>query len=381
MTERAVAADRIALVWHNLGPTHDDRLRACVDLMPGRVVAIEISSSSSTYSWTNVHGELPKITLLTGDAKARPSTIRTFRLLMRTLRAQRAGHIFLCSYNDRYVTLAAFALRLLGRRVFLMGCMKFDDRERSARNESRKRLLFVPYQGAIAGSSATRAYMRFVGMSPVPILGGYNTVSIDRLRRIASNDHAPSFESRDFIVVARLVPKKRIDVAIRAFAQYLRDEPRSVRNLSICGDGPLEAELKALAAELGIADRVIFHGFLQADDVAPLLARAVALLLVSDEEQFGNVVAEAVALDVPFILSDRVGARHELLRSFGNGLMVEVGNIDGCARAMAALTSTEEEWQRYVENGRAMKPQADAARFARSVARLAGDPRGGSDEA
>jgi glycosyltransferase involved in cell wall biosynthesis len=80
-----------------------------------------------------------------------------------------------------------------------------------------------------------------------------------------------------------------------------------VRRLLLVGNGPLEGALRDRAAELGLGDAVVFCGFLQSTEVANLLSRALALVLVSVEEQWGLVVNEAVALGLPVIVSEYVG--------------------------------------------------------------------------
>jgi glycosyltransferase involved in cell wall biosynthesis len=180
------------------------------------------------------------------------------------------------------------------------------------------------------------------------------------------------FAERDFLIIARLVEKKNLVVAIEAFAKYLAAHPNSRRQLRICGDGPLEGALRHLTERLGVSHRVVFHGFLQSEEVAKLLVQAVAMLLVSTEEQFGNVVAEALALDVPLILSDVCGARYELLRTGENGFLIEPDNILGLAYYMGVISDDESLWQRLRRGATALAPLGDVARFAKGVEALIG---------
>jgi glycosyltransferase involved in cell wall biosynthesis len=252
-----------------------------------------------------------------------------------------------------------------------MGCSKFDDRSRSALRESAKQLFVAPYQGALVGSSETARFLRFLGLSGRPVALGYNSVSTERFVRFAGTGTVP-FAERDFIVVARLVPKKNIAVVLRAYAGFIAAEPGSSRRLRLCGDGPLDGELRALAGTLGIADRVLFEGFLQSEEIAPRVAAAAALILVSTEEQFGNVVPEALAVGTPLILSDICGARYELLRTGVNGFVVEPDNVDGLTALMRLIVADEARWTAMSVAARALAPLGDTARFAEGVADLVG---------
>jgi glycosyltransferase involved in cell wall biosynthesis len=105
-------------------------------------------------------------------------------------------------------------------------------------------------------------------------------------------------------VVGRLAAVKRIDRALNAFAQI----PHDLRaRLLIAGSGPLDGELRALAAAREIEDRVTFLG--PVADVAALLGGVDALVLPTSGEPFGLVVVEAAAAGaLPIVFADAGGA-------------------------------------------------------------------------
>jgi len=139
----------------------------------------------------------------------------------------------------------------------------------------------------------------------------------------------------------RLVWEKGHQDVLRALAALrggLTGEPRAdVRGL-VVGSGPEEARLKRYAGELGLGGAVEFRSTVPYDQMPSLYAGASALVLASLptrgwEEQFGMVLAEAMASGLP-IVACSTGAIPEVLG--GQGTLVPAGDWMGLARALAA---------------------------------------------
>jgi len=96
-------------------------------------------------------------------------------------------------------------------------------------------------------------------------------------------------------VVGRLDQVKRIDTILRACAPLLRDG----RHLVVAGTGPLWAELRALSAQLGVADAVSWLG--ARGDVNEVLSAMDLLVSASADETFGMAVVEAVGSGLPVV--------------------------------------------------------------------------------
>ncbi len=120
--------------------------------------------------------------------------------------------------------------------------------------------------------------------------------------------HGLTRASGNLIVAAgRLVKEKGFDVALHAFAR-LADK---TAHLVFLGDGPLAPRLAGLAADLGVAGRVTFAGYVP--DIAPWLAKARVLLMSSYYEGFGAVLVEALATGRPVVSTDCTPAINDLL--------------------------------------------------------------------
>ena len=370
----------VLFVWDYLGPYHVDRLEAAGAALSEthRVIAVEVAGSSETYAWsqTGAIAGVERVTLFPGGAAEKLPWWRVLPAYLRLCRRLDARHVFLCNYDRLENLLLAAALRLAGRRAYLMFESKFDDYPRKLWRELMKLVYFLPYHGGIAGGTRSRDYLRWFGFRPRQIALGYDTVSMERVRGLAAAPAAPEgtpFAQRHFVIVARLVPKKNVAMALEAYARYCRITGPSARELHVCGSGALESALRQRARELGLA-KAVFRGFIQAPDIARTLAQSLALILPSTEEQWGLVVNEALAMGLPVICSSNVGARDLLVRTEVNGFVIEPDNAEGLARLMQRIGDDEALWRRLAENSRRLAALADCRHFGAGAARLIGPP-------
>jgi glycosyltransferase involved in cell wall biosynthesis len=131
------------------------------------------------------------------------------------------------------------------------------------------------------------------------------------------------------LMVGRLAPPKRPDLALRALAAVRERIPEA--ELHVVGDGPLRAEAERLAAELGLDGAVRFLG--NRDDVPELLAGAECALLASDYEGCPLAVLEAMAASVA-VAATAVGGTGELVRPGATGALAGKGDAHGLAAAV-----------------------------------------------
>jgi glycosyltransferase involved in cell wall biosynthesis len=131
--------------------------------------------------------------------------------------------------------------------------------------------------------------------------------------------------------VGRLHPDKDQATLLRGFALVGKDYKQG--HLVIVGSGRLEQSLKALAVELGVAERVSFLG--QVPDARRYFRAFDAFVLSSDHEPFGMVLLEAMAAEVP-LLATACGGAPEIVD--GVGLLFPLGDAEALARGLEQLT-------------------------------------------
>jgi glycosyltransferase involved in cell wall biosynthesis len=142
--------------------------------------------------------------------------------------------------------------------------------------------------------------------------------------------------------VSRLIARKGLDTLIAALARSKRPD----LSLDIAGDGPNRASLCQLAASLGVADRVRFHGFLDRSSLARLYAQAHIFVLPSVAESCSMALLEAMAAGLPLIAT-KVGGTMELVEHGYNGLMVGARNVDDLSAALETLARDPAQRERF----------------------------------
>ena len=132
-----------------------------------------------------------------------------------------------------------------------------------------------------------------------------------------------------FGTVGRLAKVKGQAVLLKAFARVCQKHPSSW--LVLAGQGPLETELRELAAELNIDKRVIFLGYRK--DIPEILRAYDVFVLPSLSEGLCLSLLEAMVSGIPVIAS-RVGGIPEVLNSPDLGRMVSPNSVEELALAM-----------------------------------------------
>jgi glycosyltransferase involved in cell wall biosynthesis len=153
---------------------------------------------------------------------------------------------------------------------------------------------------------------------------GYGTADppqATETQRVAFRSLAPELGARPYLLfLSRIHQKKGCDLLVEAFGEIAQRSP----DLQLVIAGPdqegLVAVLKERARSLGIADRIHWPGMLKGDAKWGAYHGAEAFVLPSHQENFGIVVAEAMACHLPVLITNKVNIWREV-ESAGAGLV------------------------------------------------------------
>lgn len=180
----------------------------------------------------------------------------------------------------------------------------------------------------------------------------------------ASGAHESSRESRTVVAAGRLVPGKRYDRLIDAFAKLAGERPGWT--LRLYGRGPEQGALRRRIDSLGLYDRVFLMGA-----VTPMESewgKAAVAAVSSDEEPFGLGIVEAMRCGVPVVATEAPHGPGEIIEHDVNGLLVPLeGGTDAYAAALGSLMDDRARRHRLgraaVVRAADFDPAATAARY------------------
>ncbi|WP_417595110.1 glycosyltransferase [Parasphingorhabdus sp.] len=189
----------------------------------------------------------------------------------------------------------------------------------------------------LAVSEALKRDMVALGMDDDKIAVHYTGLDQDKFRPInrAKAKRTLGVDGPLLITTGALIKRKNQDMVIRALA----DVPDAV--LMLAGEGEEEQNYRALAKQLGVAERVRFLGSVPHDQLPQLTAAADIAILVSRSEGLANAWVEALACGTPVIISEAGGAR-ELVNSPVAGRIVDQ-NVEAIVAAIKAILTEPPE--------------------------------------
>jgi glycosyltransferase involved in cell wall biosynthesis len=156
------------------------------------------------------------------------------------------------------------------------------------------------------------------------------------------------------LFLSRLHPKKGVtDYLLPAFARLKSDAVLAIAGGPDEHEPGYEAQVRAAVERLGLSRRVVLLGPVRPEERWWLFDGAAAFVLPSHSENFGIVVAEAMARGVPVVVSDAVQASDHVLRAAaGRVVPLDVGAVasalDRLLGAPTTSTAMGERGRRYV---------------------------------
>lgn len=301
------------------------------------------------------------------------SVLGRLRWFVRQLREARP-QVVVCYGWGSAIARASIVFCLLTRtRLLIYGDTTWQhsarDRHRVARSVALN-ILTRACAGAVSTGTFNREFYIRYGMDPRRISPGVCPVDTEVFKQ-ARADLSEAAHNNDHALrigfAGKLIARKGVDELLQAVALLHRAGDWS---LTVVGDGPDMGALQELAARLGVAECVVFHGFANTTEMPGLLASFDVVVVPSRLDMRALITIEAMAAGAATIVSDAtaVWGSGDLIEDGVTGLVYPSGDPAALAKQLSRLLGDREFLAMLRRNGVSRAVNFGAEPFARTMA-------------
>jgi glycosyltransferase involved in cell wall biosynthesis len=295
-----------------------------------------------------------KTLALTVRKRPRPSDLRNLAVLARYIRA--SGVEIVHGHGAKGGVYARVVSRLCGIKSIYTphgGSVHpmFSPAENLLYQITEKALLPLTDILLFESRYSAQTYRERVGKEPRRWIVNHNGVSIPDEKAIARRAQELAYRSRfqgtfQVGILGTLRHQKGQAFGIQAVGELVRDGVPLM--LHVYGDGPDRDTLEQLSRDVGLGERVHFHGHVT--DTAAHMYCLDLVVVPSRFESFGYVAVEAMSLHKPVIAAG-VGGLLEIIENGRTGLLVEPGNVEQLKSAIGFCFDNEQARVQFADLG------------------------------
>lgn len=353
-TDGRSAQCRVVVVWIDWYAYHLARFDGLLSAFGrnGEVVGIEWVGGVGVHAGMKFREErsaaLPVETLMPTESWRSADKLALARMTWARLSRLRPQMVLVPGYYTLPAIATALWARTHGATSVLMSESTAFDHPRTGWKEWLKaKTLRALFSWAVVGGRAHRRYLAQLSFPPERIRGCYDVVGNDLLRTGAAHLRRTSSAARHglpsefFLFVGRMADEKNVGGLLRAWLSYR--ESGGQWSLVLAGDGPALPSLRHILTGSRFAKDVIFAGHKGSQELLPFYAFAACFVLPSTREPWGLVVNEAMATELPVIVSTRCGCAEDLVEDGDNGFLFNPADPAALTRCLAVMASLDAE--------------------------------------
>ena len=308
---------------------------------------IYIQSSSAKKSVESINEAVTKVTL-SNDYSYHFLPESLFKRFFELLKYIRQTNVLVVyGYFNIWQRLAIILAKLLGKKLiltsdatYLQGTYESAGWKLKLKPFLQRFLYNTIAHGLWVPSKASLQYHQSIGVHAQQLAITPYVVDEEMIQSVSAATDKRQFRVEQgipvyatvFIFCAKFIDRKRPLDVINAFAELVKRNYET--RLIMIGDGPLRQSLVVKANELGVNEQVLFPGLVQYSDLPKWYTASDVLVFSSEHEPYGLPVNEAMLCGIPVIVSNRIGARLDLVVEGETGWIYPVGNTASLADCM-----------------------------------------------
>ncbi len=210
-----------------------------------------------------------------------------------------------------------------------------------------RKVLLTRATGFISYGKKAKEYLVQLGARPEKVVAGVNTVDTSFFARETEKirQSTPLHDGKKHLLSIGYLSRRK---NIRQLIELVRELSTHRRDfvLDLIGDGDQRMELESMVKRYGIEDMVVFHGYLQKEELPAHMARASLFLFQTDFDIWGLVLNEAMAAGLPVICSSHAGASADLIREGETGFIMDFEQLEPVVARVNDLLNDPETCRR-----------------------------------
>jgi len=249
-------------------------------------------------------------------------------------------HDLIVVYGHNYFTfwLAMMAAKLFGKKLIqTTDAIYMEATAESGGWKMKVKPVFLRsmynkfVNGVFVTSTTSKLFLQSVGILPGKIGVIPYAVDEDMIQQVSEGTDIKKLRGEwnipltdtVFVFCAKFISRKRPQDAIDAFAKINSQDA----TLVMVGDGPMMQELKQHVNDLHLQYKIIFTGLVNYSMLPSYYTASDVLVFCSEHEPYGLPVNEAMLCGKPVIVSDRIGARLDLVEEEKTGWIYRTGDV------------------------------------------------------
>jgi len=356
---------RVLIIYEHCSPhqvTAVEHSRQMFQNQGHELIPLELYYGSTDYTWTLHDKQRPEQWLCLYPDKKKVSDFKLFQAVRDKVKKLGIDVLVVNGWYGNYVRWMVLLKRWLRCRMVMVSDSVYWDVPRSWIKELSKKWMLRGIDAGFVAGAPQANYLQSLGMAAHQLSLGCDVVDNDLYSSIPLRSN-PSGRKIVIGTAARLVPKKNLSSAMRAFDAVRWNHSELTLEWRIAGQGPLEAELKQLAQELQAP--VAFQGFVGYYDMPGFYQQLDLYWQPSLSEPWGLVVNEAMAAGLPIVVSDRCGCAHDLVTS-SNGWIHQLSE-QGTTECLEQALAEQDHWPQRGHVSRELIKQWDVSRYSEGL--------------
>jgi glycosyltransferase involved in cell wall biosynthesis len=338
----------LAIIWQRFLPYHWARIRYAnkrLSELGFQFTAVEVASQDVSYGFpsNSMNDKSNYICCFPGESYHSLRSKEVYKKVLEVLNDVKPDIIFAPAIAfPEGIAAVAYRMTSGARIVSMDDTWEHTDR-RGFLVKLIRRLIYRNVDAVFVPSASHLSYYTGLGFAKERIIFGVDVVDNEYFMKQAELVHHKEPEIRDalqlpdnyFLFVGRILPRKGIEILLKAYKQYRETAKGEMWDLVIVGSGDY---LNSLCTKFSDVSGLHYAGAQFGDNLCKYYGLAKVLIVPSDSDPWGLVVNEAMASGLPVIVSSGCGAAKTLVRDAENGWIFKQGNVDELKNLMHRIT-------------------------------------------